>query len=49
MKAPHTYTKEDVVEINCHGGIISAKKFLKPYCNMIVDWLKGENLQKEHF
>ncbi len=20
MKAPHTYTKEDIVEINCHGG-----------------------------
>ena len=20
MKAPKTYTKEDVVEINCHGG-----------------------------
>ena len=19
MKAPHTYTKEDIVEINCHG------------------------------
>ena len=29
MKAPHTYTKEDVVEINCHGGIISAKKILE--------------------
>ncbi|MDI6800940.1 MAG: tRNA uridine-5-carboxymethylaminomethyl(34) synthesis GTPase MnmE [Thermodesulfovibrionales bacterium] len=22
MKAPHTYTKEDVVEINCHGGAL---------------------------
>lgn len=20
MKAPHTYTKEDIVEVNCHGG-----------------------------
>lgn len=29
MKGPHTYTKEDVVEINCHGGIISAKKILE--------------------
>jgi len=29
MKAPNTYTKEDVVEINCHGGIISAKKILE--------------------
>ena len=28
MKAPNTYTKEDIVEINCHGGVISAKKIL---------------------
>ena len=26
MKAPRTYTKEDVVEINCHGGIAALKK-----------------------
>lgn len=28
MKAPHTYTREDVVEIYCHGGIIPVKKIL---------------------
>lgn len=28
MKAPHTYTKEDVVEINCHGGILVTRKVL---------------------
>jgi len=28
MKAPHTYTREDVVEINCHGGIIPVQKTL---------------------
>ena len=28
MKAPNTYTKEDIIEINCHGGVISAKKIL---------------------
>jgi len=28
MKAPHTYTKEDIVEINCHGGIISTREIL---------------------
>ena len=22
MKAPKTYTREDVVEINCHGGVV---------------------------
>lgn len=29
MNAPKTYTKEDIIEINCHGGIISAKKILE--------------------
>lgn len=29
MKAPNTYTREDVVEINCHGGMISVKKILE--------------------
>ncbi len=29
MKAPKTYTMEDVVEINCHGGISSTNKVLE--------------------
>lgn len=28
MKAPNTFTKEDVVEINCHGGVLVCKKIL---------------------
>lgn len=28
-KAPKTYTKEDTVEINCHGGIATTKKILE--------------------
>ena len=28
MKAPHTYTREDVVEIDCHGGTYVVKKVL---------------------
>lgn len=28
MLAPNTYTKEDVVEINCHGGLTSARTIL---------------------
>ncbi|MEW5758801.1 MAG: tRNA uridine-5-carboxymethylaminomethyl(34) synthesis GTPase MnmE [Candidatus Omnitrophota bacterium] len=28
MRAPKTYTKEDIVEINCHGGIIVTKEIL---------------------
>ncbi|MBY0123655.1 tRNA uridine-5-carboxymethylaminomethyl(34) synthesis GTPase MnmE [Bacillus sp. S/N-304-OC-R1] len=29
MKAPRTFTKEDVVEINCHGGIASVNRVLQ--------------------
>lgn len=29
MKEPKTYTREDIVEINCHGGIISVKSILQ--------------------
>ncbi|MCM8799069.1 MAG: tRNA uridine-5-carboxymethylaminomethyl(34) synthesis GTPase MnmE [Candidatus Omnitrophica bacterium] len=29
MRAPRTYTKEDVVEINCHGGIVPLRKVLE--------------------
>ena len=29
MKTPKTYTTEDVVEINCHGGVISTKRILE--------------------
>ena len=28
MPAPHTYTTEDVVEIDCHGSIVSLRKIL---------------------
>lgn len=29
MKGPNTYTGEDVIEINCHGGMIPLKKILE--------------------
>lgn len=28
MKKPNTFTREDVVEINCHGGLVVLKKIL---------------------
>lgn len=31
MKAPHTYTKENIVEINCHGGFVITENFLKQF------------------
>ncbi len=29
FRAPHSYTGEDVVEINCHGGVVLLKKILR--------------------
>lgn len=29
MKAPNTYTREDVVEINCHGGVVVLRKVME--------------------
>ncbi len=28
MRAPKSYTKEDIVEINCHGGIVAMRRVL---------------------
>jgi len=29
MRAPHTYTAEDVAEINCHGGVLPLRRVLE--------------------
>lgn len=29
MKAPNTYTRENIIEIDCHGGVIVTKKILE--------------------
>ena len=29
MKAPKTFTREDVVEVNCHGGIVAVNRVLQ--------------------
>lgn len=29
MKKPHTYTREDIVEINCHGGAVAVNEVLR--------------------
>ena len=34
MKAPHTYTKEDVVEIDCHGGMQVMRDILHLLINL---------------
>ena len=38
MKGPHSYTKEDVVEIDCHGGVTVVYKVL----NLVLKkWCKS--------
>ncbi len=34
FKAPYTYTREDMVEINCHGGLASQKRILSCILDM---------------
>ncbi|MBB6218059.1 tRNA modification GTPase [Anaerosolibacter carboniphilus] len=34
MKGPHTYTAEDVAEIDCHGGIVPVRKILSLVLSM---------------
>jgi len=29
MRAPKTYTREDVIEINCHGGLVATNEILQ--------------------
>ncbi len=29
MRAPHSYTREDIIEINCHGGMITLRRTLE--------------------
>ena len=35
MKAPKTFTREDIVEINCHGGIAPTNKVLELILSLI--------------
>ena len=32
MKGPHSYTREDTVEIDCHGGVLVMQKILSVVC-----------------
>lgn len=41
MKGPHSYTAEDIVEIHCHGGVVSVKRIL----NLILS--KGVRLAEK--
>ena len=55
MAAPHSYTKEDVVEIDCHGGTLVTRKiletviFLKQRQLWILSMQKMKRQEKIHY
>lgn len=49
MRAPHTYTAEDVAEINCHGGSLVTKKVLKTVLKQGVRLAEAGEFTKRAF
>ena len=49
MRGPHSYTGEDTVEINCHGGVYVVRRILETVINMAQDLQIQANLQSAHF
>lgn len=49
MKAPNTYTREDTVEIDCHGGVYVMKRVLEAVIKTEQDRQSPESLPKGHF
>ncbi len=49
MKAPNTYTREDTVEIDCHGGVYVMKRVLEAVIKTEQDRQSPESLLKGHF
>ena len=49
MRAPHSYTTEDVVEIQCHGSPLVLRAILDLLLKQERVWRKPVNSRKEHF
>lgn len=49
MKAPHSYTKEDTVEIDCHGGVYVMKRILETVIRHGHYRQNPANLRNGHF
>lgn len=49
MKAPHTYTREDVVEIYCHGGVVAVRAVLQTLLNNGADIAEPGEFTKRAF
>ena len=49
MKAPKSYTTEDTVEINCHGGVLVVQKVLQTVLETVQEYQSRENSLREPF
>lgn len=49
MKGPHSYTAEDVVEIQCHGGIVPVRQILSLLLQKGVRLAEGGEFTKRAF
>ncbi|KAB3532216.1 tRNA uridine-5-carboxymethylaminomethyl(34) synthesis GTPase MnmE [Alkaliphilus serpentinus] len=49
MRAPYTYTREDIVEVNCHGGIIPVKRILQLILRMGARMAEAGEFTKRAF
>jgi tRNA modification GTPase len=49
MRGPKTFTREDVVEINCHGGLVSVNKVLQLVLNQGVRLAEPGEFTKRAF
>lgn len=49
MKKPRTFTREDVVEINCHGGLMTVNRVLETVLNQNVRMAEPGEFTKRAF
>ncbi len=49
MRAPRSFTAEDTVEINCHGGIVAMKKILETVIKNGARPAQPGSLPRGHF
>lgn len=49
MRAPHTFTGEDIVEINCHGGILITQRILQLLLTLDIELAQPGEFTKRAF
>lgn len=49
MRAPKTFTTEDVVEINCHGGVVNSKKIFELFLSKGIRMAEPGEFTKRAF